>query len=55
MTFLPHFLLSLSILCKTQLSLEKKKDLKTLNCSRAQEAYILIKEQNATPEATEEQ
>lgn len=29
--------------------------LKTLHCSHVQEAYILIKEQNTTLEATEEQ
>lgn len=55
MTFFPKCLLTLSILCKTQLSLEENKDLKTLHCSSAQEAYILIKEQNTTLEAIEEQ
>lgn len=48
------FVPALSILCKAQLSLEKKKNLKTSLCSSAQEAYIQIKEQNATLEATEE-
>lgn len=51
--FLPKCLPSLFILCKTQSSLEKKKDLKTLHCSSTQEAYILIKEQNTTLEAAE--